>query len=276
MNIDSTTSAWSNVRRRPARALLIYAAIMTAAVALLGGARPALATTTACPNPAIVGEWTAFLNGTGVGATAGEQSNSPTLAGRWGKGKGQAPERGGSPALVGGWAVPRTAERVARGLEQPALEADGAGQAAGATGTMTLVPTTAATPPPPSTSAPAPALVTQQVIYFDSAVAVSRPQSDAALDDVGQTLTQWPQTTLEVAGHADNRGSDAFNELLARARAQGALDALVERFPDIDAQRVTVVAYGEAQPLASNDSYVGRARNRRVELKVFRAELARK
>ena len=49
----------------------------------------------------------------------------------------------------------------------------------------------------------------------------------------------------------------------------------MSRAPDLP-RRVTVVGYGEGQPVASNDTYAGRARNRRVELKVFRAELARK
>jgi OOP family OmpA-OmpF porin len=129
---------------------------------------------------------------------------------------------------------------------------------------------------PPSTSAASPALVSQHVVYFDSAVAVSQPQYAAVLDQVGEELTASPQTTLEVAGHADNRGSEAFNELLARARAQGVLDALVEKFPAIEPRRVALVGYGEAQPVASNETYAERARNRRVELKVLRAELARR
>lgn len=84
------------------------------------------------------------------------------------------------------------------------------------------------------------------------------------LDDVTELLTRVETVKLEVAGHTDSVGPKAYNLKLSKERAQ----AVVKYFETkgIDASRLTIVGYGEAQPVSSNNTASGRADNRRVEL----------
>ncbi|MBV8784522.1 MAG: OmpA family protein [Gammaproteobacteria bacterium] len=86
------------------------------------------------------------------------------------------------------------------------------------------------------------------------------------LDKVGQTLTQYDQTMIEVAGHTDSRGSAAYNQALSERRAQSVASYLESR--GVRQQRIMVVGDGENHPVASNDTEAGRAQNRRVEITV--------
>ena len=72
---------------------------------------------------------------------------------------------------------------------------------------------------------------------------------------------------VEVAGHTDSMGSEAYNQGLSERRAQSVQDYLVSK--GVKAQRLTAKGYGESMPVASNDTDAGRAENRRVELIVL-------
>ena len=93
-----------------------------------------------------------------------------------------------------------------------------------------------------------------------------QPQFYAALDDVSRTLAQYPQTLVDVVGHADATGDDTYNQSLSERRASSVASYLVSHnvLPD----RVFVAGQGERQPIASNDTEAGRAQNRRVEIVV--------
>lgn len=91
-----------------------------------------------------------------------------------------------------------------------------------------------------------------------------QPQFYPVLDDIGRTLAQYNQTTVQVTGHADSVGSDQYNQSLSERRARAVADALVQR--GVGSTRIYVVGRGESQPIASNDTEEGRARNRRVEI----------
>jgi len=67
-----------------------------------------------------------------------------------------------------------------------------------------------------------------------------------------------------VAGHTDSRGTDKYNLGLSDRRAAVVRDYLISK--GIDADRMTSAGYGEARPIASNDTDAGRAQNRRTEL----------
>ena len=67
---------------------------------------------------------------------------------------------------------------------------------------------------------------------------------------------------LEIGGHTDSVGNDATNEALSRARAQAVRQALVDR--GVREESVTARGYGEARPVATNNTPEGRARNRRI------------
>lgn len=86
------------------------------------------------------------------------------------------------------------------------------------------------------------------------------------LDKVAQTLTQYDQTMIEVAGHTDSTGSAAYNQALSERRAQSVASYLESR--GVRQQRIMVVGDGENHPVASNDTPEGRARNRRVEITI--------
>ena len=76
-------------------------------------------------------------------------------------------------------------------------------------------------------------------------------------------MRQHPQAEALIEGHTDSMGTDPYNERLAQERARTVLDRLVE-VEGIAASRITVAAYGESRPIASNDTDEGRQRNRRV------------
>jgi len=81
---------------------------------------------------------------------------------------------------------------------------------------------------------------------------------------VAESLRAFPQVRLEVAGYTDDRGGKAMNLKLSRARAAAVRQYLIKQ--GIAARRLTAKGYGEAKPIASNQTPEGRARNRRVEL----------
>lgn len=84
------------------------------------------------------------------------------------------------------------------------------------------------------------------------------------LDNLAATLVQYPQTVIEVAGHTDNVGSDAYNMGLSQRRAGAVAAYLSSR--GVSSARMMTVGAGESRPVASNDTEMGRAQNRRVEI----------
>ncbi len=90
------------------------------------------------------------------------------------------------------------------------------------------------------------------------------PQFNPVLDDVARTLVEYNQTTVNVIGHTDSVGTDQYNQGLSERRASAVAGALTAR--GVAAQRIYVQGMGESQPIASNDTEEGRARNRRVEI----------
>ncbi len=104
-------------------------------------------------------------------------------------------------------------------------------------------------------------------VNFEHDRAVLLPQAREILDQVVQILADAPGFDIEVQGHTDSVGSDAYNLNLSRARAVAVRNYLVDH--GIDAGRLHAKGYGESEPIASNDTAEGRARNRRVELKIL-------
>ncbi len=86
------------------------------------------------------------------------------------------------------------------------------------------------------------------------------------LDSVTLVLQEFDQTLIEVAGHTDSTGSDAYNLTLSQQRAASVSDYLKSRqiLPD----RLITVGAGEHSPVASNETETGRQLNRRVELTI--------
>lgn len=97
---------------------------------------------------------------------------------------------------------------------------------------------------------------------FDSASL--QPQFYPVLDNVAGTLTQYNQTVVEVAGHTDSVGTDAYNQTLSVQRANSVANYLMGK--GLVRDRFIVTGAGETRPIASNDTESGRAQNRRVEI----------
>jgi OOP family OmpA-OmpF porin len=86
-----------------------------------------------------------------------------------------------------------------------------------------------------------------------------------ALDKVAASLQDWSEVRVMVEGYTDNIGDDQYNLGLSDRRARAVRDYLISK--GIDASRLEWKGYGEADPIASNDTPAGRAQNRRVDLK---------
>jgi OOP family OmpA-OmpF porin len=92
------------------------------------------------------------------------------------------------------------------------------------------------------------------------------PGAEQVLDDAAATLRKNPTIDVEVAGHTDSDGTEAYNESLSERRAQTVRDFLASSGVDMD--RMTVRGYGELQPIADNSTATGKAENRRVVLRI--------
>jgi len=90
------------------------------------------------------------------------------------------------------------------------------------------------------------------------------PNFFAVLDSVGKVLKEFEQTVVEVAGHTDSTGTDAYNQGLSERRASSVAQYLQAR--GVLSQRLLTVGMGESRPVASNDTEEGRQLNRRVEI----------
>jgi outer membrane protein OmpA-like peptidoglycan-associated protein len=86
------------------------------------------------------------------------------------------------------------------------------------------------------------------------------------LDKVAGTLGEYDKTVIEVAGHTDSVGSDAYNQQLSERRANSVAAYLSSR--GVVRSRVVTIGAGEQHPVAGNDTDQGRAQNRRVEITI--------
>lgn len=102
-------------------------------------------------------------------------------------------------------------------------------------------------------------------IQFDFDRDTIRPESKATLDEIAKLLTDKPDLRLDIVGHTDGKGTAAYNLDLSDRRAANVVAALVGNYA-IDQTRLSSRGAGMSQPVASNDTEDGRAKNRRVEL----------
>ncbi|AGT07731.1 OmpA family protein [Paracoccus aminophilus] len=99
----------------------------------------------------------------------------------------------------------------------------------------------------------------------DSAAVGAAGQND--LYTIGRNLTQYPNSTIQVIGHTDSTGSQAYNQDLSERRARSVAGILTAA--GVAQGRLATVGRGAAQPVASNDTVAGRAQNRRVEINIY-------
>ncbi|MEJ0060170.1 MAG: OmpA family protein [Terricaulis sp.] len=103
-------------------------------------------------------------------------------------------------------------------------------------------------------------------LTFDVDRADVKSQFVPTLRDVAGVLSQYPQTTIDVYGHADATGSDSYNQSLSERRALSVAGVLLNG--GVIRERVVATGFGESQPIADNSTEYGRQRNRRVEVRI--------
>ena len=101
-------------------------------------------------------------------------------------------------------------------------------------------------------------------LTFDYDRDAVKSQFVPTLQQVGSVLRDYEQTTVDVYGHADSTGSDAYNQDLSERRAMNVSSVLMQG--GVIRQRLIAQGYGETRPIADNSTDSGRARNRRVEV----------
>jgi outer membrane protein OmpA-like peptidoglycan-associated protein len=118
-------------------------------------------------------------------------------------------------------------------------------------------------PPPP---APKPAPVFENIYFHENKTNID-PMAAKELDRDGAMLKENPDIKVEIGGHTDSLGSEKANLNISEKRAESVKKYLMDKF-NISGDRMMVKGYGSTKPIASNSTKEGRAKNRRVEIRI--------
>ena len=99
-------------------------------------------------------------------------------------------------------------------------------------------------------------------VLFDVNSSTLKAGAYTEIDRVAKVLVQYPQTTIQIAGHTDSSGAESYNQTLSERRGMSVQNALSGQ--GVDATRMQVIGFGEGQPIADNATEAGRQLNRRV------------
>ena len=102
-------------------------------------------------------------------------------------------------------------------------------------------------------------------VLFDIDKWAIKPEASGALTEAAQKIRQYAGAKIIVDGHTDSTGSNEHNQILSEHRAQAVRDYLLSLHV-LTGANVLTHGYGESRPIASNDTEMGRERNRRVEI----------
>lgn len=103
-------------------------------------------------------------------------------------------------------------------------------------------------------------------VWFDVNSSTLKSGGYNELQRVATVLNQYPQTTIQIAGHTDSSGAEDYNQTLSERRAEAVKSALVGF--NVNPARMMTIGYGEAQPVADNSTPQGRQMNRRVQITI--------
>lgn len=121
-------------------------------------------------------------------------------------------------------------------------------------------------PPPPPAIVPG-TIVLFEGAYFDTGKSELKPDGVAAVAELAAALHAAPALRARIEGNTDAQGDSDYNESLSLRRAQAVHEQLIRE--GVARDRLTVLGLGERQPVADNGTAHGRARNRRVEVKIL-------
>ena len=103
-------------------------------------------------------------------------------------------------------------------------------------------------------------------VTFDVGSYTLRPEFRDTLDKIAASMNQYPNSLIDVDGHTDSTGSDADTQTPSETRERTVGNYLASKC--VLPTRLRTQGFGETMPVASNDTVEGRARNRRVEIKI--------
>ncbi len=103
-------------------------------------------------------------------------------------------------------------------------------------------------------------------VSFDTDSYAIKPEFRPVLDRIADNIGKYPDSLIDVYGHTDLTGTPAHNQVLSENRARTVGDYLVTR--GVSGSRLRTQGFAATMPAASNDTVEGRARNRRVEIKI--------
>jgi len=110
-------------------------------------------------------------------------------------------------------------------------------------------------------------VIVRMSLNFDSGSALIKPEYFVLLRKIQSVIDVFPGSQVEVQGHTDAFGADEFNRQLSEQRARAVQQSLMANM-ELRSVTVDAVGYGEAVPLANNETPEGRPRNRRIDLMI--------
>jgi OOP family OmpA-OmpF porin len=121
-------------------------------------------------------------------------------------------------------------------------------------------------PPPPPPAPKVERTIILDDVLFDFDKSNIKPEAGAILDRLVAFMNENKDKSVNLSGHTDNVGTEAYNQRLSERRVNSVKDYIVKK--GVDAGRVSGQGFGESKPIADNKTREGRAKNRRVEIKV--------
>lgn len=105
-----------------------------------------------------------------------------------------------------------------------------------------------------------------QNIFFATGSSKLLPKSFKSLEEVATIMKENPSYKVSIEGHTDNTGGDELNQKLSESRAASVKEYLLTH--GVDASKISSAGFGPSNPVADNSTAAGRAKNRRVEMKL--------
>ncbi|MBB6461311.1 OmpA family protein [Flammeovirga kamogawensis] len=109
--------------------------------------------------------------------------------------------------------------------------------------------------------------ITLNNIFFDSNKFDLEDKSNVELQRIIEFMQNNPTLKVEISGHTDNIGTDKYNVDLSQKRAEAVVNYLIDK--GVPKSNLVAKGYGKSKPVASNDTELGRQKNRRIEFEIL-------